>query len=89
VRLSPRLPTTSRSGQLGGLAAGYVVTKVAGVLGQHWWGRIVVAAAERRIRDSATKEAEQRITGTPELTAAERAKLTPEEQAVVDHGKEA
>ena len=36
--------------QLASLAAGYVVTKVTGVLGQHWWGRIVVTAAERRLR---------------------------------------
>lgn len=72
-------------GQLASMAAGYVVTKVAGILAGSLWGQAVLAAVERRARAAQAERVGNAIDSTPKATDAERGELTGAQKAALDH----
>ncbi|MFQ5733185.1 MAG: hypothetical protein ACE5KM_14690 [Planctomycetaceae bacterium] len=76
---------TGMLGSLAALAASYAVTKVTGILGQHWWGRILLRIGKQKLQRSAAETALEKLAASRKLTDDELAKLTPEEREILNH----
>lgn len=71
--------------QLATMAAGYAVTKVAGILGQAWWGRVVLAAVRKKMDGSQARQTADAIDATPQATREDLAGLSADERNAINH----
>lgn len=70
--------------KLAAMAVSYLLPEVLDKIRGHWWGRLALWWAGRKATP-ADAALLQRLEQLEQLTAEQRARLTPSEQAAIDH----